>query len=171
MKHKYQIKTGRVVLRPLTAAEAQQLRILRNQNSQMFFQGGEITSKAQAEWYKHYLGTENDYMFSIYLLPDKRWIGAVSIYHVDRDMGRCEFGRLMIDHSATDERGLGVEATLAACQFAFQQLNLSSIYLEVFSDNLAAVKTYERAGFRHCETRYTDGGRAVFHMEKYKSER
>lgn len=171
MRHEYYARAGRILLRPLTLADAQRMRELRNQNNHMFFHAEQITPEEQEKWYARYITTENDYMFSAILLPEKQWAGAVSIYHVDPFRRKGEFGRLMIDHSVTKEHGLGVDTTLAACDFAFQTLGLSMVYLEVFADNLAAVRTYERTGFQVIENRPKDTGRAILHMEKYKAER
>lgn len=171
MRHEYYALAGRILLRPLTLADAQRMRELRNQNNHMFFHAEQITPEEQEKWYARYSNTENDYMFSAIILPEKQWAGAVSIYHVDKTQGRGEFGRLMIDHSATKERGLGVDTTLAACDFAFQTLELSMVYLEVFADNTSAVRTYERAGFQVTGKRLEDSGRVILHMEKYKAER
>lgn len=171
MYHEYRIPYGRVELSPLLLEDAERMRILRNQNSKNFFDAEQITPEAQMQWYRKYLSTDGDYMFSVRLRQTGQWIGAVSIYHVDRLNACCEFGRLIIDRAATGERGLGVDTTLAACQFAFQQLNVSVVFLAVFQDNIAAVKTYERSGFHVCETRISDAGETIFSMKKYKSER
>lgn len=171
MEHRYQVDYGRVELCPLLLEDAERMRILRNQNCQHFFHSAQITSEAQKQWYDMYTKAENDYMFSIILSSTNRWVGAVGLYHVDKDHKRGEFGRLLIDHSATSERGLGVDATLAACQFAFQQLGLSTVYLEVFRDNRAAVRTYKKAGFQLCGERAVDGETNILYMEKYLLER
>ncbi len=171
MKHEYEALYGRVELRSLSLSDAERMRVLRNQNSSSFFNAAQITPEAQRRWYEKYLSAEGDYMFSVYLCETNQWVGAVGIYHVDQLNDRCEFGRLMIDRSAVAERGLGVDTTLAACQFAFHQLGLSTVFLEVFQDNLAAVRTYERSGFQVCGTRLEDTGKTILYMEKYRSER
>lgn len=171
MKHEYEALYGRVELRSLSLSDAERMRVLRNQNSSRFFNTAQITLEAQRRWYEKYLSAEGDYMFSVYLCGTNQWVGAVGIYHVDQLNARCEFGRLMIDRSAVAERGLGIDTTLAACQFAFDQLGLSTVFLEVFQDNLAAVRTYERSGFQVCGTRLEDSGKTILYMEKYRSER
>lgn len=171
MNHTFTESYERIILKPLSTGGAEQMRILRNKNSNCFFNRSYISKQKQIEWYQTYLVTQDDYMFSAFLTATDQWVGAVGIYHVDRLNDRCEFGRLMIDRSATTERGLGVDTTLGACQFAFHQLDLSTVFLEVFQDNLAAVRTYERAGFQVCGTRMNDEEKTILCMEKYKSER
>jgi RimJ/RimL family protein N-acetyltransferase len=55
----------------------------------------------------------------------------------------------MIGVSEFRGRGLGREATELVCGFAFDQLDLSEIVLEVDPRNLAAVLTYLAVGFEH----------------------
>ncbi len=157
---------GRVELRPLTLEDAQRLRELRNKNSSKFFDSSQITEEAQTKWYECYLAKENDYMFSVLLLPEKRWVGAVSIYQVNHTERSGEFGRLVIDRDAANERGLGLDATLAACQFAFEQLSLKTICLEVYEDNVPAVRTYQKAGFFIQKKERLGNDKLVLYMKK-----
>lgn len=147
MKHSFYEKNGRVVLQPLSIEGAEKMRQLRNENSSSFFNHSAITREGQQRWYQNYLIKPDDYMFSVYLLGTGQWVGAVGIYNVDFAGGTAEFGRLLIEKKATDQRGLGVDVTEGACNIAFEQLGVSCIYLEVYEDNIPAVKTYERAGF------------------------
>lgn len=166
MKHEYTSCYGRVILKSLTLEDAEQMRLLRNRNSIKFFDANEITSEMQKKWYESYLNTEHDYMFSVYLQDKDQWVGAVSIYHVDLQSMTGEFGRLLIDKEKAKQRGLGVDATQAACKFAFDKLGLSMVYLEVYADNIAAIKTYEKSGFKLCKTRNEENKVSIIYMEK-----
>ena len=57
------------------------------------------------------------------------------------------FGRLIIDHKAAGEGGMGFDATVAACKIGFEQLGLRELHLEVLTDNGKAIRTYQKAGF------------------------
>ena len=171
MNHSYTYGYDRVRLIPLVFEDIEKMRALRNKNCDSFFNHNQITKEAQETWYQSYVNAENDYIFSVILQRTGQWIGSVSIYHVDKFRECGEFGRLMIDHAVTKERGLGVDTTLAACDFAFQTLALSKVYLEVFADNTAAVRTYERSGFKLCQSRVIDTGRTIYYMEKYSTQK
>src|SRR5207248_10443428 len=45
-------------------------------------------------------------------------------------------------------RGIGTEATRLALDYAFHVTNLLNVYLTVLSPNTAAIRAYEKAGFR-----------------------
>ena len=164
MNHSFSDSYERVKLIPLSSEDAEKMRVLRNKNSASFFSASEITAEAQQRWYNKYLDTPNDYMFSVYLKEKNIWIGAVSIYNIDMLKKTAEFGRILIDKEAAQQGGLGVDTTLAACQFAFKQLQLESVYLEVYADNLPAIHTYMKAGFREDNRSVDKMGKEIIRM-------
>lgn len=162
MKHNYSDYTDEIELRPMVFSDIEAMRQLRNQNRKYFLCSDKITSTDQQRWYNRYLETPDDYMFSIF--QQKRWIGAVALYNIKYEERIAEFGRLMIVKSTVVRKGLGTVATICACKIGFEQLGLSKIYLEVYEDNLPAIKTYERAGFFRCGERVDSTGRTILNM-------
>ncbi len=62
---------------------------------------------------------------------------------------------------------MGTLALLLLCDLAREQLGLIRLYLEVYEDNIPAVKTYEKAGFILKGRRPAkDGMRYINDMEK-----
>ena len=55
--------------------------------------------------------------------------------------------------------------TKAACAVAFDYLNVKSIKLEVFKDNISAIKTYKRAGFKTVGETIIDNGQSMYLMK------
>jgi len=161
MKQSFFMTLDNIELHPLEIGDIEQLRILRNQNRQCFVYAEEISKNDQYAWYEKYLVTPGDYMFSIYY--QQQWIGAVALYNAVN--GEAEFGRLVIDRKKVDRGGLGVQVARAACKFGFEELRLVRIYLEVFDDNVAARKTYERTGFHYTGRTREEGGRQMVEME------
>lgn len=166
MLHNLSDTARRVVLRPLQHRDVEALRILRNGERKWFIYSEEIDQKTQQLWFKNYLQTENDYMFSVSEVqrPDL-FIGAVALYNFNNEEKTCEFGRIVINSDTATERGLGLDTTVCACKIGFKQLGLQKIVLEVFSNNIRAVKTYQKAGF----IRYDEANR-LLKMELLKDE-
>ena len=162
MRHSLGIKQERVRLSPLQVDDIEKMRILRNKHRTCFVFSGEISRESQEQWYKNYLVQPTDYMFSVFY--QNHWVGAVAIYNVDEKKQQAEYGRLLIDHEATDVRGLGVDATRAACSIAMSKLGLQSVVLEVYADNAAAQITYLKAGFQPESVFYDTGGRKMLRM-------
>jgi len=166
MKHEYTVSYGRVLLRPLAQTDTEELRLLRNRKREFFLNSTVISAETQKKWYQQYLEKPGDYMFSICHGVSGKWIGAVGIYDVEPESGMAEFGRLLIGCELVTERGLGTDATKAACVFAFQQLRLKRLKLNVYHDNTAALVTYLKAGFLPIGLEKQIDGKKLLHMEK-----
>jgi len=164
MDHSYSICDNELRLSPLSKDELEKLRLLRNENRRFFFDAGEISRTEQETWYKSYLQTPQDYMFSAFY--EDQWIGTVSIYHVNGE--KAEFGRLLIDKRRAGRGGLGVSATRLACRIAFEQLGISELFLEVYCDNAAAQVTYLEAGFLPVEIFANEKKRTIMRMALQK---
>ena len=165
MRHALTGFCGAVEIRPILKEDIEPMRRLRNKNRYMFISSSEITSEDQQAWYAQYLQVPGDYMFSVYY--ENRWIGAVAVYEV-KD-GCAEFGRLLIDRAAAGRGGLGVATTKAACQIAFEQLDVERITLAVYCDNPAAQITYLKAGFRPVSISQENNQKPMVHMILLKS--
>ena len=148
MRHKRMGTYRRVILSPLQEMDIEALRLLRNRERRWFIYSEEIDAESQQRWYKKYLQTKDDYMFSIAEVkkPDV-FIGAVALYNFNNVKKSCEFGRIVIDCNIATEKGLGYDAVICACKIGFEQLGLHLIELEVFNDNIPSIKTYHKAGF------------------------
>ncbi len=76
-----------------------------------------------------------------------RHIGNCSLVSIDRDNASATLG-IVIGEKDCQGQGLGEEAVRVLCRYAFDEMNLHKIRLDVYAANPGAVKTYERAGFR-----------------------
>jgi diamine N-acetyltransferase len=88
------------------------------------------------------------YHFVVCLLEDGRPIGTADLRGIDLENGKAEFG-ISIGEKGEWNRGYGTEALNAICDFGFGALRLERISLEVYEDNPRAIRSYEKAGFRH----------------------
>lgn len=111
-----------------------------------FFNRNKLTAEGQRKWYANYLNDANDHMFMIET-KDNVSIGTMALYHVDFSSKKAEYGRALIAAEGYQGKGYAREALLLILDYAFTTLHLNRIYLEVFSDNLSAIKLYEKCGF------------------------
>jgi len=74
-------------------------------------------------------------------------IGNIKLHGFDWVSRTCELG-LMIGELTAHGKGYGVEVTQLVTGYAFRRLNMRKIWLTVYDDNLAAIRTYEKSGFR-----------------------
>lgn len=165
MEHTLTADDGVITLRPLSAGDSERYRLLRNQdrNRVCFFYSEIITPEAQHRWYRQYLATAQDYMFSVYD-KDQRFLGGAALYHFESDS--AEFGRLLIDRERAG-KGTGLRVLQLLCRLAAQHFGLSRLRLEVYEDNLPARKTYEKAEFTvQNRSPSPDSDRYLLYMEK-----
>jgi ribosomal-protein-alanine N-acetyltransferase len=84
---------------------------------------------------------------AICLVQADRHVGNCGLVSIDRDNGTATLGILIGERDCRGQ-GLGEEAVRTLCRYAFDEMNLHKIRLEVYAINPAAMKTYERVGFR-----------------------
>ena len=91
---------------------------------------------------------ENDerYFFLI-IAPDGKIIGESVINEIDWDL-RCANFRICFFHSTERGKGIGTWATEVTRDFAFEELKLHRLELDVYSFNPRAEKAYLKAGFK-----------------------
>ena len=170
MTHNFQNEFEDIILKPLEQKNIEDLRNLRNkeENRKCFIYQKEITKEEQENWYKKYSEKEEDVMFSAFLKEVGEYpIGFAALYDIDRNSKKCEFGRIVVDKSKVTKKGIGYQITKCLCDIGFQDLGLDMIYLEVFSDNIPALKTYLKVGFIE-RNRYRKDNKEIIYMELYK---
>ena len=95
------------------------------------------------------LGTSTtDYVFGIVVRAEDRLIGTVGLRQLDLAHRKATMG-IMIGEPAYHNKGFGTEAVQLILRFGFEELNLNRIALSVFSNNLRAIRCYQKAGFVH----------------------
>ena len=156
-------------IRLLEETGIEQLRCWRNQAHirKWFVHNAPIEPDQQRVWWDSYRRRTDDYMFVIEDVGEGSGdVGAVALYNIDCDQNRAEYGRLMIREPAACGRGLARTATELVTEFAFDNLGLDEVYLEVFSDNQRAVTLYRSCGFEE-----TGRGDRMLYMRKLRAER
>ena len=94
-------------------------------------------------------GKPGEYYFAIRALEDDRLLGDISLDVVNGWMGRNAFVGIGIGERRNWNRGYGTDAMQVALRYAFTELNLERVTLNVFEYNPRAVRSYEKAGFQH----------------------
>lgn len=84
---------------------------------------------------------------AICLADGDRHIGNCGLVGIERENRTATLG-IFIGEEDCRGRGYGAEALRLLCRFAFDELDLRKIRLDVQAENAAAIKTYERLGFR-----------------------
>jgi RimJ/RimL family protein N-acetyltransferase len=88
------------------------------------------------------------YYFSIRTLAEDKLIGEIGLDVVNWS-GRDAFVGLGIGETEYWSKGYGTDVMNVLLRFAFTEINLRRVTLTVFEYNPRAIRSYEKAGFRH----------------------
>ena len=101
----------------------------------------------ETEWYENRHKKEGNYLFAILTLAERKLIGNCGLHNVDLKNRSAIFG-IMIGDKDYWSKGYGTDATRTLLRFAFGELGLNRVELEVYDYNPRAIRAYEKAGFR-----------------------
>jgi diamine N-acetyltransferase len=137
-----------VRLRLLEKSDLKKTLSWRNQNCQWFFYSDLLSMDRHMEWFNQYLARDDDYVFIIERLSRKKEpVGQISLYKIDWEKRQAEFGRLLIGEPAAKRQGIAQKATEILLDYAFTNLGIETIQLEVLPGNSPAISLYEKCGF------------------------
>lgn len=105
-----------------------------------------FTKEEVFSFFQKSLEDKNRFFFLI-TAPDGRIIGESVINEIDWELG-CGNFRIGIFQKDVRGKGIGTWATEATRDFAFEQLKLHRLELDVYSFNPVGEKTYLKAGFK-----------------------
>lgn len=151
MKIKENIIGERIYLRTLEEPDASQEYCdwLNDKEVNIYLQ----TRKSTIEELKAYIDKKNkqiDCIFlGIYIKENDKHVGNLKLEPIDKDNAHFS---IMIGDKDYWGKGIGTEATRLITDFGFEKLNLESIDLDVISENVRAIKTYEKVGFKTYKT-------------------
>lgn len=86
-------------------------------------------------------------VFAIAPKDGSKPVGVCGLYLIQWICRRAEF-RILIGDDAARGRGYGTEAARLVVGYAFEKLNLETVYLGVNAENGQAIRSYEKAGFQ-----------------------
>ncbi|CAM4275433.1 GNAT family N-acetyltransferase [Paenibacillus alkaliterrae] len=150
MDHIYNFETDRLLFLPLSWKDLEMIREWRNQNHIRinFIDQNIIETEQQNKWFGNYLKNENDIMFVAFEKKQHIPIGSAGLYRINRIYKTAEFGRLMIGSKQFSGNGYGTEIVKGICNFAGEELGLTTIYLQVLDGNENAKHIYQKIGFK-----------------------
>lgn len=73
------------------------------------------------------------------------YLGTISLKDIDWEAGTAEYAISV--RTIAQNRGIATKATNEILRYAFEELNLNRVFLNVLSDNDKAIHLYEKCGF------------------------
>ncbi len=143
-----EIRASRVRLRLLTEDDLDMTLAWRNRDEvrRWFRQSDVLSAQSHRAWFQQHQLVDDALMFIVEAVEIGQPVGQVSIYAMDREIGEAEVGRF-IAAPGVSGKGLIRDAIGALVNFAFSELALQRVYLEVFANNARAIRLYDSLGF------------------------
>ena len=117
----------------------------------------------EERWYEQMLkAPSGEHVLVIEVKDPDAWrsIGTCGLHSIDWRSRSAEAG-ISIGEKNCWNRGYGTQVMRLLVQHGFDTLNLNRVYLKVYSNNLRAIRCYEKAGFVHegrfRQAQYQDG--------------
>jgi ribosomal-protein-alanine N-acetyltransferase len=150
--HKRALAEGAVVLlRPLARADLNEryLSWLNDPDVTRYTETGTFPSTAEDldNYYRSVTGSRNEVILAVQDKKSGQHVGNVKLGPI-RWVHRCATFGILIGEKVHWGKGVGLEATRLMVEYGFYQLNLHRIDLGVFAEHQAAVRCYEKAGFK-----------------------
>ena len=132
-------------LLPLKKEYLEFVREVRNnpQVNKHLFTDAYISKENQEKWYRRLQRDKNSLVFVA--ITDEP-VGYCQVKNIDYVDHSCELGFCIAPEY--QDKGYGTSLTSELVNYATKKLNMHRLYLEVFADNEAAIKLYEKSGFR-----------------------
>ena len=105
-----------------------------------------FTREEGTQFFLHAVEAEDRYLFLL-LSPEGRIVGETALTDIDTQLHSANF-RMAIFQPGLRGKGLGTWAARTTRDFAFAELKLHRLELDVFSFNPRAERCYRKAGFR-----------------------
>lgn len=140
-----------ILLRPIREEDIEKFYIWRNNieiKNDALMHPFPVTIHQEKEWFqKIALSKDNRLIFlGIEYKETHELIGFVKLFDINWINQNCYFG-IVIGNQSFHGKGLGKEATKLIIEYAFKNLNLKKILLEVVDINIKAIKLYKKLGF------------------------
>ena len=107
---------------------------------------GPRTLERATGWFERNATSKDTHWFIIYETATWQPIGTTWLADIDERHGTCYFA-ISIGEASARGKGYGTEVTRLMLDYAFNRLGLHNVALDVFSNNPAGIRAYQKAGF------------------------
>lgn len=140
-----------VTIRPLIEKDAYMSVKWRNDSEVFKYTGhtynNEITIDSELEWIKRVMQNCNEYRCAI--LVNNIYVGNIYLTDITNESA---FYHIFIGDKRYWGKGVAYHASKLILDYAFKKLLLSKVYLNVKTENLKAIKLYNRLGFKKVDS-------------------
>ena len=143
------LESQNIILHPACLCDAEDIVRWRNQKfvRQRFIYQKDFTIESQRQWIENKVGSGEVVQFIIEYKKDNKRVGSVYLRDIDSNNHKAEYG-IFLGEKDYLGKGIGGETAKLVLAYAFQNMGLNKVFLRVLADNICAIKSYEKAGFK-----------------------
>ena len=144
----FHLQGEKIYLRLMTVEDTDRIVGCRN-NSRVrrnFIYQKPFTREGHLAWIRDQVDTGKVVQFIICEKGTDRPVGSVYFRDISKEHHKAEYGIFIGEDDAVG-KGIGSEVCRLACGYGFREKKWHKIILRAFSDNRAAIRSYEKAGF------------------------
>lgn len=143
---KRELSKDTVELRLLEEVDLAAVHAMRSENAESFFGWEPLRASRQRQWFESIVNDPSKLAFVLVLKSAGYPIGYCQVTGIDHRNKRAEVGGFMIRREHR-RKGYGLAMVEMLADFCLVEIGLRKLYLEVFTDNEAAILVYKKAGF------------------------
>lgn len=148
MQNEYRDEEVGIYLRLMTYDDTDSIVAWRNSDAvrRNFIYRELFTREGHENWIRNVIEQGKAVQTIICNSADDKPLGSVYIRDIDRHHNKAEYG-IFIGEPEGRGRGVGTAAARLMLRYCFEEEKLHRVYLRALSDNIAAIRSYEKAGF------------------------
>jgi len=139
-----------LILRPISESDTDLIVSWRNKESvkKNFLYRADFTAEMHQQWLREKVETGSVVQFIIEMQKEGKSVPVGSVYlrDIDYENSSAEFG-IFIGEDSARGKGVGTTAARMILDYGHEQLGLHRIFLRLVAENIAAYKSYRKAGF------------------------
>lgn len=145
---KYRDEAAGIYLRLMTYDDTDRIVAWRNSDSvrKNFIYQALFTRESHENWIRTMVETGKVVQMIICLADTDQPVGSVYVRDIDMTHRKAEYGIFIGEENARG-KGIGTAAARLMLQYCYEELKLHRVYLRAYADNMAAICSYEKAGF------------------------
>ena len=146
------VESARLKFRPIREEDTDMVLGWRNSRDVMdhFLHREYISREEHLNWLKTKVYTGQVIQFVIEEKASQKPIGSVYFRDMDRDRRSAEYG-IFIGEVSARGKGYGNETAMAMVDYFFNTIRFDRLLLRVLKNNIPAIRSYEKAGFRQTD--------------------
>ena len=114
----------------------------------MLFHSDPLTMDGHTAWFAAYSELDDDLVFvAEAFAPFDAPIGQASLYNIEWEAGRAEFGRLIVGEDEALGQGFGTAIVGGVAEIGLGALGLNELYSRIKAENVPSIRALRTVGY------------------------